>query len=157
FGVIEKTGAMDAMMSKVVSITKNKEWLLIAVIMLIFAVFGTLGIVVNAVIAFIPLGIILAKSMKMDAIIGVSIIYIGAYTGFAMSILDPLTTGFAQQIAGVPLFSGAPERTVMFIITLIVTMIYVIWYSKRIKRDRSEEHTSELQSRFDLVCRLLLA
>src|SRR5699024_12619031 len=24
-------------------------------------------------------------------------------------------------------------------------------------RDRSEEHTSELQSRFDLVCRLLLA
>src|SRR5699024_12050146 len=26
----------------------------------------------------------------------------------------------------------------------------------RIKIDRSEEHTSELQSRFDLVCRLLL-
>src|SRR5207249_6518826 len=25
-----------------------------------------------------------------------------------------------------------------------------------ISRDRSEEHTSELQSRFDLVCRLLL-
>src|SRR5699024_11874036 len=25
-----------------------------------------------------------------------------------------------------------------------------------IKKDRSEEHTSELQSRFDLVCRLLL-
>jgi Predicted membrane protein len=136
FGVIEKTGAMDAMMSKVISITKNKEWLLIAVIMLIFAVFGTLGIVVNAVIAFIPLGIILAKSMKMDAIIGVSIIYIGAYTGFAMSILDPLTTGFAQQIAGVPLFSGAPERTVMFIITLLVTMIYVIWYSRRIKKNQ---------------------
>lgn len=136
FGVIEKTGAMDAMMSKVISITKNKEWLLIAVIMLIFAVFGTLGIVVNAVIAFIPLGIILAKSMKMDAIIGVSIVYIGAYTGFAMSILDPLTTGFAQQIAGVPLFSGAPERTVMFIITLLVTMIYVIWYSRRIKKNQ---------------------
>ena len=136
FGVIEKTGAMDAMMSKVISITKNKEWLLIVLIMLIFSIFGTLGIVVNAVIAFIPLGIILAKSMKMDAIIGVSIIYLGAYTGFAMSILDPLTVGFAQQIAGVPLFSGAPERTIMFIITLIVTMIYVIWYSKRIKRDQ---------------------
>lgn len=136
FGVIEKTGAMDAMMSKVISITKNKEWLLIVLIMLIFSIFGTLGIVVNAVIAFIPLGIILAKSMKMDAIIGVSIIYLGAYTGFAMSILDPLTVGFAQQIAGVPLFSGAPERTVMFIITLIVTMIYVVWYSKRIKRNQ---------------------
>src|SRR5699024_12091744 len=29
---------------------------------------------------------------------------------------------------------------------------YVYW----IRKDRSEEHTSELQSRFDLVCRLLL-
>src|SRR5207249_12316827 len=27
---------------------------------------------------------------------------------------------------------------------------------RRRRRDRSEEHTSELQSRFDLVCRLLL-
>src|SRR5699024_12827607 len=30
----------------------------------------------------------------------------------------------------------------------------VIYYDKT--RERSEEHTSELQSRFDLVCRLLL-
>src|SRR5437868_11320330 len=28
--------------------------------------------------------------------------------------------------------------------------------SRRPRRERSEEHTSELQSRFDLVCRLLL-
>src|SRR5437868_14847915 len=30
------------------------------------------------------------------------------------------------------------------------------WYPPRRSRTRSEEHTSELQSRFDLVCRLLL-
>src|SRR5437868_10598439 len=29
-------------------------------------------------------------------------------------------------------------------------------FMKRVLRERSEEHTSELQSRFDLVCRLLL-
>src|SRR5699024_12025915 len=29
-------------------------------------------------------------------------------------------------------------------------------YDQRCRFDRSEEHTSELQSRFDLVCRLLL-
>src|SRR5437868_8990256 len=33
--------------------------------------------------------------------------------------------------------------------------IYSIFYNSMILR-RSEEHTSELQSRFDLVCRLLL-
>src|SRR5207249_8105281 len=29
-------------------------------------------------------------------------------------------------------------------------------FNEELARDRSEEHTSELQSRFDLVCRLLL-
>lgn len=136
FAVIEKTGAIDALVTKIIKITENKEWLLIVLIMFVFSVFGTLGIIVNAVIAFIPLGIILARSMRMDAIIGVSIIYLGAYTGFAVAILDPLTVGFAQEIAGIPIFSGAPERTVMYTVTLIVTMIYVIMYSKKLKRDQ---------------------
>src|SRR5699024_11320892 len=36
--------------------------------------------------------------------------------------------------------------------------VLLIYFRKSIPRsyDRSEEHTSELQSRFDLVCRLLL-
>src|SRR5699024_4424823 len=33
---------------------------------------------------------------------------------------------------------------------------YLKFKGKLIDKDRSEEHTSELQSRFDLVCRLLL-
>lgn len=135
FAVIERTGAIDALVTKIIRITQNKEWLLIALVMIVFSIFGTLGIIVNAVIAFIPLGIILARSMKMDAIIGVSIIYLGAYVGFGVAILDPLTIGFAQEIAEIPLFSGAPERVVMYLITLAATMAYVIWYANRIKKD----------------------
>jgi len=137
FAVIEKTGAIDALVTKIIRITRNKEWMLIMLVMIVFSIFGTLGIIVNAVIAFIPLGIILARSMKMDAIIGVSIIYLGAYMGFAVAILDPLTIGFAQQIAEVPLFSGAGARVIMYIITMIATMSYVIWYANRIKKDPS--------------------
>lgn len=137
FAVIEKTGAIDALVTKIIQITKNKEWMLIVMVMVVFSIFGTLGIIVNAVIAFIPLGIILAKSMKMDAIVGVAIIYLGAYTGFGVAILDPLTIGFAQEIAEVPLFSGAPERVVMYVITLLFSMGYVIWYANRVKNDPS--------------------
>ncbi|TVT27306.1 YfcC family protein [Salinicoccus cyprini] len=137
FAVIERTGAIDALVTKIIRITKNKEWLLIALVMIVFSIFGTLGIIVNAVIAFIPLGIILARSMKMDAIIGISIIYLGAYVGFGVAVLDPLTIGFAQQIAEIPLFSGARERVIMYVIALIATMAYVIWYANRIKKDPS--------------------
>src|SRR5699024_12301412 len=43
--------------------------------------------------------------------------------------------------------------TYISLVQMMYTLIYAYVFSKVI---RSEEHTSELQSRFDLVCRLLL-
>ncbi|WP_353056621.1 YfcC family protein [Sporosarcina luteola] len=135
FAVIESTGAIDALILKTIEKTKNKEIVLITIVMVLFSIFGTLGIIVNAVIAFIPIGIILARSMKLDAIVGVSIIYLGAYAGFNTAFLDPLTTGTAQQIAQLPLFSGIGYRVIIYIAVLISTILYVAWYVKRIKKD----------------------
>ncbi|MGN7408012.1 YfcC family protein [Sporosarcina sp. SAFN-010] len=138
FAVIESTGAIDAMILKTIEKTKNKELVLITIVMVLFSVFGTLGIIVNAVIAFIPIGIILARSMKLDAVVGVSIIYLGAYAGFNTAFLDPLTTGTAQQIAQLPLFSGIGYRIIIYIVILLTTILYVSWYVKKIKKDPSK-------------------
>lgn len=138
FAVIEATGAIDALILKTIEKTKNKELVLIAGVMLLFSIFGALGIVVNAVIAFIPIGIILARSMKFDAIVGVSIIYLGAYSGFATAFLDPLTTGTAQQIAELPIFSGVGYRIIIFATIVLVTMLYIFWYAKKIQKDPSK-------------------
>src|SRR5438067_4981176 len=56
------------------------------------------------------------------------------------STLFPYTTLFRSVAPDVPLIGSSHGQDVVF--GLIVV--------------RSEEHTSELQSRFDLVCRLLL-
>ncbi|SHH00472.1 YfcC family protein [Virgibacillus chiguensis] len=135
FGVIEYTGAIDALIMKTINKTKNKEYLLIILVSTLFSIFGALGIIVNAVIAFIPIGIILARSMKLDAIVGVSIIYLGAYAGFNTAFLDPLTTGTAQEIAQVPLFSGISYRILIYVTVLGSTIGYVWWYANRIKKD----------------------
>ncbi|WP_408011458.1 YfcC family protein [Pseudalkalibacillus sp. A8] len=138
FAVIESTGAIDAMIMKTIKKTKNKEYLLIIFVSLVFSIFGGLGIIVNAVIAFIPIGIILARSMKMDAVVGVAIIYLGAYSGFSIGFLDPLTTGFAQQIAGLPLFSGIGYRILIYITIWSVTVAYIWWYANKVKKDPSK-------------------
>lgn len=135
FAVIESTGAIDAMILKTIEKTKNKEIVLITIVMVLFSIFGTLGIIVNAVIAFIPIGIILARSMKLDAVVGVSIIYLGAYAGFNTAFLDPLTTGTAQTIAQLPLFSGIGYRVIIYIVVLVTTILYVAWYVKKLKKD----------------------
>ncbi|OIU71712.1 YfcC family protein [Rossellomorea aquimaris] len=138
FAVIESTGAIDALILKTIEKTRNKELLLIIGVSVLFSIFGALGIIVNAVIAFIPIGIILARSMKLDAIVGVSIIYLGAYAGFNTAFLDPLTTGTAQQIAQLPLFSGIGYRIVIYLAVLISTIAYVAYYAKKIKKDPSK-------------------
>ncbi|WP_052127257.1 YfcC family protein [Pontibacillus litoralis] len=135
FAVIESTGAIDALIMKTIQKTKDKEWVLIAIVCTLFSIFGTLGIIVNAVIAFIPIGIILARSMKLDAIVGVAIIYLGAYAGFNTAFLDPLTTGTAQQIAQVPLFSGIGYRVLIYMTVLLATILYIVWYSNKVKRN----------------------
>lgn len=135
FAVIESTGAIDALILKTIEKTKNREVLLITVVCILFSIFGALGIIVNAVIAFIPIGIILARSMKLDAVVGVSMIYLGAYAGFNTAFLDPLTTGTAQQIAQLPLFSGIGYRIVIYLVILLVTILYIAYYVKKIKND----------------------
>ncbi|GAA0419130.1 MAG: YfcC family protein [Bacillota bacterium] len=135
FAVIEYTGAIDALIMKTINQTKDKEYLLIIIVCSLFSIFGALGIIVNAVIAFIPIGIILARSMKLDAVVGVSIIYLGAYAGFNTAFLDPLTTGMAQQIAQVPLFSGIGFRVLIYLTVLASTIGYIWWYASRVKKD----------------------
>ncbi|BAC14667.1 unknown conserved protein (divided with OB2711 and OB2712) [Oceanobacillus iheyensis HTE831] len=56
FAVIEKTGAIDNLIMKTIRGTQNKEWMLIIIVASLFSTFGALGIIVNAVIAFIPIG-----------------------------------------------------------------------------------------------------
>lgn len=143
FAVVEYTGAIDALIMRTIDKTKNKEALLIIFVAGLFSILGTLGVIVNAVIAFIPIGIILARTMKLDAIVGVSIIYLGAYAGFTTAFLDPLTTGMAQQIAEVPLFSGIAYRIVVYLAILIVTILYIIWYTRKVKNNPEKSIIAE--------------
>src|SRR5438270_7150377 len=57
------------------------------------------------------------------------------------STLFPYTTLFRSQYLHIPLTTGAHTRRIL---------------DSALNRGRSEEHTSELQSQSNLVCRLLL-
>src|SRR5438034_8773564 len=80
------------------------------------------------------------------------------------STLFPYTTLFRSDPKWAARFQGAPEvagveqlgEHAVVIRTLFRTVPGVQWEVAREFRRRSEEHTSELQSHSDLVCRLLL-
>src|SRR2546422_7150472 len=81
------------------------------------------------------------------------------------STLFPYTTLFRsrgrERAAGGPVEDRAravmaPPQAVAGVVWAMVGPPLIAYAATRVRRGRSEEHTSELQSRLHLVCRLLL-
>ncbi len=133
--VIEKQGTFNAAVSKLVDKTGGNKYVLIITISILFGIIHGFGVSANAVIAFIPLGIILAQKLKLDAIAGVAIVYLGYYVGAVAPIFDPIALGVAQTIAKLPVFSGVMMRVYIFITIMIVTLIYLCRYVNKISKN----------------------
>lgn len=87
--VFEYTGAVNSGVNALIQRMKGKKYVLIISVITLFAILDTAGISGNAVIAFIPIGIILAKALKLDAITGVAMVYLGQYVGVTTGTFDP--------------------------------------------------------------------
>lgn len=135
--ILESTGAIDAGINTLIRKANGNTTLLIAVVSTIFGIICTVGVASNAVIAFIPIGIGLARAMKLDAIAGVAIIYLGYFVGNTAGVLEPTILGVAQTISELPLFSGLFLRLGVFIALLVVTIIYICRYVNKISKDPS--------------------
>lgn len=135
FQVINDTGAIDAAINVSINKLEKKALLVIPFIMILMSILGALGIIVNAVIAFIPIGIALAKKLKLDPVAGMGIMYIGAYSGFVSSPMGPFNTILGQTIAGIPLMSGFGLRSVVWLVLFVVSLWYVIRYVKKVQNN----------------------
>jgi uncharacterized ion transporter superfamily protein YfcC len=67
---------------------------------------------------------------------------VGAGVGFAGAFLNPFTVGVAQEIAGLPVFSGLGYRLVVWAILTTVTVVYIVVWSRRRKSQPEVEEQS---------------
>lgn len=141
FEIIERSGALRGVIHRAVDLTRGNEFWLIAVVSTIFALVGAVGAVANAVIAFVVIGIIIARTLKLDAIVAVAITFGANFVGFSVGFINPYTLGIAQDIADLPLFSGMVLRIIVFCIILISTIWYIWRYAKKLLNDPSRSLT----------------
>lgn len=138
FGVVNDTGAIDRVIGALVRKTGDKAFIIIpTLIMAILTVLGAFGVVLNAVVAFVPIGIALAKKLKVDPVFGVAVMYCGAYSGFGSSPVCPINVVIAQEIAELPMFSGAMFRCVVWFLLWLTAVIYTLRYGMKIRKDPS--------------------
>ena len=144
FNIIIETGMFQSFAGRLTKIFSNKEVLIIPAFSTIFALAcTTMG--VNTFIGFAPIAVIIARSIGYDAIVGVSMVALGGAIGFSTGTFNPFTTGVAQSLAGLPIFSGLGYRFVCLVVFLIVTNIYIIWYAKKIKANPESSVVYEME------------
>lgn len=167
FEVVERSGAIKGGILRAVNKTRGKEFWLIALVSILFALGGAVGAVANSIIPFVAIGLIIARALKLDAIVAVSITFGATFAGFNVGFLNPYTVGIAQSIADVPLFSGMMLRIFAFVVIVGVTIYYTWRYAKKILKDPAKSlvgvlevgsgDESELQAPFTVRHKLILS
>lgn len=152
FWVVNSTKAVDEGILKFISKVQELERfslirrlgvgnIVITLIMLLFGLFGAVFGMSEETIAFVAVAIPLAKRLGYDEFTGVCMVYVAAHVGFAGAMLNPFTIGIAQDMSGLPLFSGIEYRIVCWIILMTAAIAFTLWYSSRIRK--SIETSSE--------------
>ncbi len=88
-------------------------------------------------IPLVPIFLIVAKEIGCDRIFGVALVYVAGAVGFAAATTNPFTVNIAQEIAGLPLNSAMSFRLLFFVACMTVTLVYMLRYGSRIRRDPS--------------------
>jgi uncharacterized ion transporter superfamily protein YfcC len=135
FEIVERSGAIKGGIMRAVDKTRGKEFWLITIISILFSLGGAVGAVANSVIPFVAIGLIIARALRLDALIAVAITFGATFAGFNVGFLNPYTVGIAQTIAEVPIFSGMLLRVIVFVIIVGVTILYTWLYAKKILND----------------------
>ncbi|MBN2484540.1 MAG: YfcC family protein [Bacteroidales bacterium] len=109
--------------------------LILIIIMLAFSIFGAVFGMSEETIAFVGIIVPLAISLGYDSITGVSLVFVAAGLGFAGAILNPFTIGIAQQIAGIPMFSGIEYRLVCWLAINLIGFTYILRYANKVRKN----------------------
>ncbi|AMM91480.1 C4-dicarboxylate ABC transporter permease [Peribacillus simplex] len=135
FGVLRATGTVDVLIGTMARKLAKREKLLIPVVMLFFAVGGSLMGMAEETLAYLPLIIPLALALGFDTITGTAIVIVGVMSGFTTAVMNPFTVGLAQGISELPMFSGMGFRLILFVIVYLVSVLYIYRYAMKVKKN----------------------
>ncbi len=140
FNSLDKCGLIKYMLGKMVHRFGKVRYRLLAVVTLFFMALGSLVGSFEECVPLVPLVVALAIRLGWDALTGVGMSLLAVGCGFAAGVCNPFTVGVAQQLAGLPMFSGAWLRAVSFVLIYVLLLSFLTLYGKRIEKPVTESN-----------------
>ena len=135
FAVMDKTGTLRAFIGSIVRRFSGRKYTLLWMVSLAFMFLGaTLG-TFEEVVLLVPVMIALSYSLGWDALVGLGMSILATNMGFSAAITNPYTLGVSQQLAGLPLFSGAWFRVIIFITIYLIFASFLSAYARKIDKN----------------------
>ncbi|MFG2876588.1 YfcC family protein [Streptomyces sp. NPDC048337] len=133
--VVFATGALDRGIARLAHRLRDRGTLLIAAVMLVFSVLGTVEGFAEETLGFYGLLVPMMLALGYDRLVAVGSSILGAGIGVLCSTVNPFATGVASSAADISLGDGIVLRFVMWVVLTAVTILYVIRYAKRVRKD----------------------
>jgi uncharacterized ion transporter superfamily protein YfcC len=139
FWLLNATGAVSAGISRFITAVGRRDAWVLAALTVLFSLGGAVFGMSEETIPFVGIVVPLVVSMGYDALMGMLVVYVAANIGFSAAFLNPFTVGIAQEMAGLPLFSGMGYRFCCWALLTALTVGAVLLYAKRSKKTPARE------------------
>lgn len=134
FWLLNATGAVTAGIRRFIGLVGKRDRLVLAALTVLFSLAGAVFGMSEETIPFVGIVVPLALSMGYDAFMGMLVVYVAANVGFSSAFLNPFTVGIAQEMAGLPLFSGLGYRVFCWALLTLALVGFVLLYARRTRK-----------------------
>ncbi|MBS1513212.1 MAG: YfcC family protein [Bacteroidetes bacterium] len=133
--IFNQSGAMEGGMRSLTRSMKGRENWLIIILTFLFCFAGSSYGMAEEALVFYPILIPLFLAAGYDLLVPVTVIFAGTQIGTLSSFSNPFSTIIASNAAGVSWKDGLLERIIMFACSTGVTIVYLVRYAGRIKKN----------------------
>lgn len=145
FNSLDKCGLMKYMLNVITHRFAKSRYLLLKIITLFFMAMGAFIGSFEECIPLVPIVVALSVTLGWDALTGLGMSLLAAGCGFAAGVCNPFTVGVAQEIAGLPMFSGMWFRFLVFLLIYLLLADFLYHHVKKIEKPIEE---TELENGF---------
>ena len=134
FNSLDQCGLMKYILNKTAVTFSAVRYRLMAVVTFFFMAMGSMIGSFEECVPLVPLVVALSVNLGWDALAGIGMSLLAAGCGFAAGVCNPFTVGVAQQLAGLPMFSGIWLRLLSFVLIYLLLLLFLWHHARKIEK-----------------------
>ncbi|GIZ15776.1 YfcC family protein [Capnocytophaga catalasegens] len=134
-GVFNNSGTLNEGVGYLSYRLKGREGILIIIVCTLIALGGTSFGLAEETLAFYPILIPVFLAAGYDLMVPLAVIYLGSSVGSMAATINPFSVIIASDAAGVDWTTGATTRVIMLVTSLVITIVYIIRYAEKVKKN----------------------